>query len=63
MAVLDKMASGGRQHRFNTPAWKTDFVCHRFRDETSTDEQGFSDWYGVGNKNAPEDAKLLAGKA
>jgi glycerol 2-dehydrogenase (NADP+) len=26
MDVLDKMASGGRQHRFNTPAWKTDFV-------------------------------------
>jgi hypothetical protein len=26
MAVLDNMASGGRQHRFNTPAWKTDFV-------------------------------------
>ena len=26
MAVLDQMASGGQQHRFNTPAWKTDFV-------------------------------------
>jgi glycerol 2-dehydrogenase (NADP+) len=26
MATLDQMASGGRQHRFNTPAWKTDFV-------------------------------------
>jgi hypothetical protein len=35
------------------------FLCH----DQYTDEQGFSDWYGVGNKNAPEDAKLLAGKA
>lgn len=26
MAILDQMASGGRQHRFNTPAWNTDFV-------------------------------------
>lgn len=26
MAVLDQMASGGRQHRFNTPAWNSDFV-------------------------------------
>ena len=25
--------------------------------------QGFSDWYGVGNKDAHEGAKLLAGKA
>jgi glycerol 2-dehydrogenase (NADP+) len=30
MATLDQMASGGRQHRFNTPAWKTDFVSYPF---------------------------------
>ena len=26
MEILDQMASGGRQHRFNTPAWNSDFV-------------------------------------
>ncbi|KAK8858672.1 hypothetical protein IAR55_002901 [Kwoniella newhampshirensis] len=46
---LGKIAEGGKQQRFGTPPWGSDF--------------GFPDWYGPGNKNAPEGARLLAGKA
>lgn len=49
MTKLDGLAQGGKQQRVNTPAWGTDF--------------GFKDWYGQGNKDAPEGARLLAGKA
>jgi glycerol 2-dehydrogenase (NADP+) len=49
MKTLDGLAAGGKQQRVNTPPWGTDF--------------GFVDWYGVGNKDAPSDARLLAGKA
>jgi glycerol 2-dehydrogenase (NADP+) len=49
MVTLDGLAAGGKQQRINTPPWGTDF--------------GFVDWYGAGNKDAPEGARLLAGKA
>ncbi|CAD6580212.1 MAG: hypothetical protein TREMPRED_002690 [Tremellales sp. Tagirdzhanova-0007] len=49
MAQLDNMAEGGKQQRVNTPPWMTDF--------------GFPDWYGPGNKDAPEGVRLIAGKA
>ncbi|KAK4687054.1 hypothetical protein P7C73_g3062, partial [Tremellales sp. Uapishka_1] len=47
--ALNKMAEGGKQQRINTPPWGTDF--------------GFPHWYGPGNKNAPENARLIAGKS
>ncbi|ORY25638.1 putative NADP(+) coupled glycerol dehydrogenase [Naematelia encephala] len=49
MAKLDGMSEEGKWQRINHPPWGTDF--------------GFSDWYGPGNKDAPEGARLLAGKA
>jgi glycerol 2-dehydrogenase (NADP+) len=39
MDSLESMAAKGKQQRVNTPLWGHDL--------------GFSDWYGVGNKNAP----------
>lgn len=47
--ALDGLAAAGKQQRVNTPAWGTDF--------------GFADWYGPGNKNAPEGAKLVSTQA
>jgi glycerol 2-dehydrogenase (NADP+) len=49
MNKLDKMAEEGKALRTCTPAWGTD--------------HGFKDWFGPGNKNAPEGVRLLAGKA
>lgn len=49
MNKLDKLAEGGKQTRFTAPPWGSDF--------------GFPDWFGPGNKDAPEGARLLAGKA
>lgn len=49
MKALDGLAAQGKQLRVNTPNWMTDF--------------GFADWYGPGNRDAPEGAKLLAGKS
>jgi glycerol 2-dehydrogenase (NADP+) len=46
---LDHLAKDGKQRRVNSPPWGTDF--------------GFPDWFGPGNVNAPEGARLLAGKA
>ncbi|WVO12668.1 hypothetical protein L204_100273 [Cryptococcus depauperatus] len=46
---LNKLAENGKQTRFNTPPWHSDF--------------GFPDWYGPGNRDAPEGARLFAGKA
>ncbi|OCF45949.1 aldo-keto reductase [Kwoniella heveanensis CBS 569] len=46
VAKLDKIAEGGKQTRFTAPPWGSDF--------------GFPDWYGPGNKNAPEGARLLS---
>ena len=49
VAALDGLAAQGKQARINSPPWGTD--------------HGFPNWYGVGNKDAPEGARLLAGKA
>ena len=49
MAGLDGLAAEGKQARINCPPWGTD--------------HGFPNWYGVGNKDAPEGVRLLAGKA
>jgi glycerol 2-dehydrogenase (NADP+) len=49
MDTMNKMAASGRQHRFNVPLWGSDL--------------GFPNWYGPGNKDAPPNARLLAGKA
>ena len=49
MKALDGLAADGKQLRVNTPNWMTDF--------------GFDDWYGPGNRDAPEGARLLAGKS
>ncbi|KAL7423039.1 hypothetical protein Q5752_002338 [Cryptotrichosporon argae] len=49
MAALDGLAAQGKQARVVSPPWGTDF--------------GFVDWYGPGNRDAPADARLLAGKA
>ncbi|ODN81754.1 hypothetical protein L202_02139 [Cryptococcus amylolentus CBS 6039] len=49
LARLDKIAEGGKQKRFTAPPWGSDF--------------GFPDWYGAGNKDAPEGARLIAGKS
>ncbi|WVR06416.1 hypothetical protein IAU60_003447 [Kwoniella sp. DSM 27419] len=46
---LGKIAEGGKQKRFTSPPWGSDF--------------GFPDWYGPGNKNAPEGARILSTKA
>lgn len=40
MKTLDGLAATGKQQRFVSPPWGTDF--------------GYDDWYGVGNKDAPE---------
>ena len=48
--ALDKLAKeGGKQQRITAPAWGSDF--------------GFPNFFGPGNKDAPEGAILLAGKA
>ncbi|WWC88488.1 uncharacterized protein L201_003399 [Kwoniella dendrophila CBS 6074] len=47
--TLDKLAESGKQTRVNSPPWGSDF--------------GFPHWYGPNNKNAPEGARLLAGKS
>lgn len=49
IAGLDALAAQGKQQRINSPPWGTD--------------HGFPNWYGPGNKDAPEGARLLAGKA
>ncbi|ORX37330.1 putative NADP(+) coupled glycerol dehydrogenase [Kockovaella imperatae] len=46
LAVFDKLAAQGKQMRINSPSWMCDF--------------GFSDWYGPGNKDAPEGARLIS---
>ncbi|RSH84094.1 hypothetical protein EHS25_005339 [Saitozyma podzolica] len=45
--LLDTLVEGGKQRRFLTPNWMTDF--------------GFPDWYGPGNADAPDGARLLTG--
>lgn len=46
---LNKLSTeGGKQQRINSPPWGTDF--------------GFPHFYGPNNSNAPEGARLLAGK-
>lgn len=39
LALIDGLAASGKQHRFVSPPWGTDF--------------GYSDWFGPDNKNAP----------
>lgn len=40
METLNGLAASGKQHRFVSPPWGTDF--------------GYQDWFGPGNKDAPE---------
>lgn len=49
MKVLDTLAEGGKAQRLIHPPWGSDL--------------GFKDWYGAGNKDAPEGTRFLAGKA
>jgi len=49
ITTLNEMAGNGKQLRITAPPWGTD--------------NGFPDWFGPGNKDAPEGVKLYAGKA
>jgi glycerol 2-dehydrogenase (NADP+) len=59
MDVLESMAANGKQQRVNTPLWGHDLVSlTQFARESALLSpsfwQGFDDWYGIGNKNAPK---------
>lgn len=57
MDVLNAMAANGKQQRVNTPLFGWDLVsCYPFLARFGVDSlrvKGFHDWYGVGNKDAP----------
>lgn len=67
--ALNKLADeGGKQQRITSPPWGSDFVSGPRARRNSiagdqADSQGFPHFYGKNNVNAPEGARLLAGKS